>query len=103
MTSGDEARVARDAALASVLPVWPHEVADTSRAGRLKLLTRLRLALREERRRGRAGHWSYDLARHAALLAAYRAETRRLVVEGAIDAPPSRSAAQVVDSTGDRG
>lgn len=81
MTLRPATRTARDTALARVLPIWPNEIADTSRAGRIKLLARLRLALREERRRGRAGHWSYDLARHAALLAAYRAETRSLVAE----------------------
>lgn len=30
-------------------------------------LTRLRAALRRERARGRAGHWTYDLARHLSL------------------------------------
>ncbi|CAN1725104.1 protein of unknown function [Hyphomicrobium sp. 1Nfss2.1] len=36
----------------------------------------MRRALRLERQRGIAGHWAYDLARHAALLNAYRAETK---------------------------
>jgi hypothetical protein len=35
----------------------------------------MRRALRIERQRGIAGHWAYDLARHAQLLSAYRAET----------------------------
>ncbi|WP_321506016.1 hypothetical protein [Breoghania sp.] len=43
-------------------------------AGRKALVARLARALRGERRRGRAGHWSYDLNRHIALLQAYRAE-----------------------------
>lgn len=34
----------------------------------------MRRALRLERQRGRAGHWAYDLARHAQLLRAYRSE-----------------------------
>ncbi|MEW5963394.1 MAG: hypothetical protein AB1749_07500 [Pseudomonadota bacterium] len=98
MTSRDATPDARDAALASVLPVWPHEIADTSRAGRLALLARLRLALREERRRGRAGHWSYDLARHAALLAAYRAETRRLVADHPAEPPRNSRRVQLPPS-----
>jgi hypothetical protein len=60
--------------LPRLLPLWPHEVADDSHAGRLRLLARLRRALRLERQRGLAGHWTYDLARHVQLLAAYRAE-----------------------------
>ena len=50
--------------LARVLPLWPHELADESPIGRL----------RDERRRGIAGHWTYDLARHAELLRIYRIE-----------------------------
>ena len=38
------------------------------------ILVRLRRALRAERSRGRAGHWSYDLNRHIALKQAYEAE-----------------------------
>jgi hypothetical protein len=34
----------------------------------------MRRALRIERQLGRGGHWAYDLARHAQLLRAYRAE-----------------------------
>jgi hypothetical protein len=36
---------------------------------------RLKRALRAERRRGRAGHWTYDLNRHVALLQALAGET----------------------------
>jgi hypothetical protein len=38
------------------------------------MLTKLRGALRAERRRGIAGHWTYDLARHVELLHLYRQE-----------------------------
>lgn len=70
---------ARD--LPRLLPMWPWEMqtADAAQHG-ARLLARLRRALREERRRGLGGHWSYDLARHAQLLAAYRAE---VVLSGA--------------------
>jgi hypothetical protein len=40
----------------------------------LRILARLRKALRAERRRGLAGHWTYDLARHVELLRVYRLE-----------------------------
>ena len=54
--------------LAKLLPMWPAELGDRSLAGRLRIVQRLRRALREERRRGRAGHWNYRLARHAQLV-----------------------------------
>lgn len=64
----------RRTALPRVLPLWPHELDDASAEGRRNVLARLRRALRAERRRGLAGHWTYDLARHAELLRVYRAE-----------------------------
>jgi uncharacterized protein YbjT (DUF2867 family) len=63
---------ARD--LPRLLPLWPEEIADPSPLARWRLARVLARALRRERQRGVAGHWSYDLARHAALLKAYRAE-----------------------------
>jgi hypothetical protein len=62
----------REEELMRLLPLWPHEVADRSPAGRMRLLAVLRRALRAERNRGLAGHWTYDLSRHAQLLAIYR-------------------------------
>ncbi len=47
-------------------------------AGRKALVARLARALRGERQRGKAGHWSYDLNRHIALSQAYRAECAAL-------------------------
>jgi len=46
---------------------------EKAHAGRI--LARLRNALRAERARARAGHWSYDLNRHIALKAALKAES----------------------------
>jgi hypothetical protein len=60
--------------LPRVLPLWPHEVEDESPEGRRRILAKLRRALRAERRRGIAGHWTYDLARHVELLRVYRLE-----------------------------
>jgi hypothetical protein len=63
--------------LPRVLPLWPGELADDSAQGRRLILAKLRRALRAERRRGIAGHWTYDLARHVELLRIYRLELAR--------------------------
>jgi hypothetical protein len=42
------------------------------------ILARLERALRAERSRARAGHWTYDLNRHIALRQAWLAERARL-------------------------
>jgi hypothetical protein len=62
----------RRAALSRVLALWPEEADDLSAVGRQNMLARLKRALRAERRRGIAGHWTYDLARHVELLHLYR-------------------------------
>jgi hypothetical protein len=67
----------RRTALARALQVWPHELDDTAEA-RLQIVQKLRRTLRAERRRGIAGHWTYDLARHVELLRLYREELARL-------------------------
>lgn len=61
-----------------MLALWPHEIEDRTEAGRLHLLAKLRRALRTERRRARANHWSYDLNRHLGLLSAYKGELANL-------------------------
>ena len=65
----------RRTAIAKVLALWPRELEDESPAARQNIIARLRHALRAERRRGLAGHWTYDLARHVELLRVYREET----------------------------
>lgn len=60
------------ASLPRLIAVWPSELSDTSSAARARLLAMVRRALRAERRRGIAGHWTYNLARHGELLAIYR-------------------------------
>jgi hypothetical protein len=77
---------ARD--LPKLVPLWPAECAHMSRADHARLLARLRRALRAERQRGIGGHWSYDLARHAQLLHAYRAEAKAYLRD-AMAASPS--------------
>ena len=64
----------RRTALPRVLALWPQEIDDVSVAGRQIALAKLKRALRAERRRGIAGHWTYDLARHVELLHLYRQE-----------------------------
>lgn len=56
----------------------PQEIASGEPAVGRNILGRLMRALRAERRRGRAGHWSYDLNRHIALMQAITAERARL-------------------------
>ena len=80
------------AELARLLPMWPHELTDMSIAGRQKRLALLRRALRAERRRSIGGHWSYDLARHAALLRYYDREMRELAATGAAEFAGPRKA-----------
>jgi hypothetical protein len=64
--------------LARLLPLWPHELSDPSKAGIEKRMALLQRALRAERQRGRQGHWAYDLARHAALLRVYQRQSAKL-------------------------
>lgn len=60
--------------MAKLLPLWPAELADVSPRGRAHVIAVIERALRAERRRGLAGHWTYNLARHVQLLRAHRAE-----------------------------
>lgn len=78
-------RYCRDADLPKLVGLWPNEIADRSYVGRLRVLAKLRRALRSERQRGLGGHWSYDLARHHQLLAAYRVEAAALVTAARTD------------------
>lgn len=82
----DGANSERTSELMRLLPLWPHEIADTTPNGRRRLLALLRGALRAERQRGLAGHWTYDLSRHAQLLKLYRLECSKVakVTDGAV-------------------
>jgi hypothetical protein len=64
--------------LPRLIPIGPAELADDSREGRRRILAMLARALRSERRRGHAGHWSYDLNRHIGLRQAMVAEAARM-------------------------
>lgn len=65
--------------LKRLLPMWPAELADLSLAGRRHIIRHLERALRAERRRGRAGHFAYNISRHAALIANCKQERAALV------------------------
>lgn len=67
----------RATVLPRLVPVGPAEIADETPEGGRRILALLARALRSERRRGRAGHWSYDLNRHIGLRQAMLAETAR--------------------------
>jgi hypothetical protein len=71
----------RERCLPGLLPMLPAEVADTSEGTRRRIVARLARALRAERMRGRAGHWTYDINRHIALLQAFQAERLALRAE----------------------
>lgn len=92
---------ARD--LPHLLPLWPSEIADQSLQGRERIIQRMRRALRQERCRGLAGHWTYDLARHSALLRAYKHELALLdrSVEPQMCRRPPCSAARSVATIAD--
>lgn len=70
----------RNAQLPKLIGLWPHELSDCSEAGTERVIALLRKALRSERQRGQAGHWTYDVSRHMALVEALREEQARLSI-----------------------
>jgi hypothetical protein len=78
MVAAGAAAYSRARDLPKLIALWPHELDDHSHGGSRNVLAKLRRALRAERRRALAGHWSYDLNRHLGLLSAYRGELARL-------------------------
>lgn len=73
-----QATYCRGRDLPRLLALWPREIDDPSPEAHVRVVAKLRAALRAERRRGLGGHWTYDLARHRQLLVAYRAELAQL-------------------------
>lgn len=71
----EPAPYSRERHLRRLIPLEPENLADVGLAGTLRIVAQLRRALRAERNRGKAGHWSYDLNRHLSLVAAIKAET----------------------------
>jgi hypothetical protein len=85
--------------LPRLIPVWPKEIADRSEAGRRAILLKLLKALRAERNRGRAGHWTYDLNRHIGLCQALIAERGR----PGIGTPASRIRSEQSETSAPKG
>ena len=67
--------------LSRLIPVGPDEIVGAGPQATRKIVLMLARALRGERTRGRAGHWTYDLNRHLGLAQALRAERERLESE----------------------
>ena len=88
----------RVAALSRLLPLWPHELTDRSLAGQERICRLLQQALRQQRQRGKGGHWTYDLTRHAALVRALGPELRRLKEMQAAARMPARRAGMVAQT-----
>ena len=88
----------RVAGLRRLLPLWPHEIADRSLAGQERICRLLRQALRQQRQRGVAGHWTYDVTRHAALVRTLAPELRRLATMRARTRMPTPTAAMAARS-----
>ena len=85
---------ARD--LPRLIALWPQELEDQTSEGSLLILSKLRRALRAERRHALAGHWSYELNRHLGLMTAYKAE---LGLMRRAKFRPSRTAPAAAQST----
>lgn len=64
--------------LPRLLPLLAGDLDASTMRAHIRLIELLRKALWKERRRARTRHWSYDPARHAALVKAFRWETAAL-------------------------
>jgi hypothetical protein len=93
---GGAERYDRNRHLPRIIPAGSEVFGENTEAGRRNILARIARALRAERNRGRAGHWTYDLNRHIALAQAYAAERRRLG-----EAPPKIQSGNVERTTSD--
>lgn len=72
----------RDVVLPRLLPLATEDLSPDTPAVARRICALLARALRQERTRGRAGHWTYSLDRHIGLAQAYRAERSRLSATG---------------------
>ena len=73
----------RERDLPRLLPLLADDLPPENEPAGAALLGLLRRALRRERNRSLQGHWTYDPARHAALVHAYRHEAGRAADAGA--------------------
>jgi len=82
----------RETMLPRLLPMAMADLGADDADSSHRLCLRLLSALRRERSRGRAGHWSYDINRHIGLLQAYKAERMRWRAEVADGKLPTKKA-----------
>ena len=68
----------RNRDLPRLLALWPEDAARLARSDLADVISRLARAIRAERRQALAGRWTYDLARHAALIRAHSTELEAL-------------------------
>ncbi len=68
----------RSRMLPRLLPVAPDDIAGSEPETTRRIVLKLARAIRIERARGRAGHWTYDLNRHIGFMHALKAEQERL-------------------------
>ena len=68
----------RSRMLPRVLPLGPDDICGPEPETTRAIVLKLARALRTERARGGAGHWTYDLNRHLGLAQALKAEQERL-------------------------
>lgn len=78
-----QANYERARQLPSLIPIDRCELSDMSAETTQSLILRLEQALRAERARGRAAHWSYSLTKHIGIIQALRAERASLVPKSA--------------------
>lgn len=67
----------REATLTKHFALMPNDL-NPSREAREKLVAHILAACRRERQRGLDGHWCYDPARHAGMVACYEIEKAAL-------------------------
>lgn len=75
----------------------PEEIAANDAETARAIIARLVRALNGERRRGRSGHWTYDMNRHIALMQALAAE--RATLSRLTEAPQARTPDDLPDLT----
>jgi hypothetical protein len=86
-------QAARGKRLAQLLGIEEDQAADTSLAGRLAIIAKLKAARAVEIARGRSGSWLYDLNRHLSLCSALRHEYESFALFCAEAASQERAAA----------
>lgn len=80
--------------LPRLVPATPDMLTDRSAENGARIVATLERALRAERARGRAGHWTYSLDRHIGLTQALAAEKAALRSQSGRRSPGNNDASQ---------